>query len=92
MNQPHRVFNHGQRLESEEIHLEQTEIVQRSHRILTDHVVAFHVTTERDVIGQIAIRDDNAGRVHPGIARQTLERLCVFEQLLGLRLGGDRAL
>ena len=91
MNQRQRVLDHGQTFEPEEIHLEQAKIVQRTHRILADHVVAFDVAAERDVIGQIAIGDDDTGRVHPGIAREALERLRVFEQLFRLWFGRDRA-
>ena len=91
MNQHERVLDHGQRFQPEKIHLEQAEIVQRAHRILADHVVAFDVAAERDVIGQIAIGDDDTGRVHPGIAREALERLRVFEQLFRLWFGRDRA-
>ena len=73
-DQRHRVFDHGQRFQPQKIHFQQPEVVQRIHRILADDVVAFDVAAERDVFGKIAITDDNAGRVHAGIARKSFQR------------------
>ena len=50
VNERQRVFDHGKRFQSEEIHFKKPKIVKRPHRILTDHVVAFHIATKRDVI------------------------------------------
>ena len=45
------------------------------------------VAAERDVIGKIAVGDDNTGGVHTGTAGKTFERHGVLDELLGLRLG-----
>ena len=49
-NKRQRVFDHGQRFQSEEIHLKQAKIIERPHGILADHVVALHIAAKRDVI------------------------------------------
>ena len=88
-NQTERILDDGERLQPEEIYLEQTEIVQWSHWILADHVVAFYVASEGNVVGQIPISDDNSGRVDAGITGQTLQNLCVLKELTRSRLGRD---
>ncbi len=91
VNQGQRILNDGQRFQSEEIHFQEAQIIERSHGVLADHVVAFHVATKRDVIRQVAIRDHHSRGVHTGIARQAFENFRVIKQLPGRRLGGDRS-
>ena len=91
MNQGQRVFDHGQRFQPQEIHFQQAKIVERSHGILADHVVAFDVVTKRDVIRQIAICDHHACSVHARVARQTFEDFGMIEKLTGCGFSGDRS-
>ena len=90
-DQRHRVLDHCQRFQAQEIHLEQAEIVQRPHRILADDFVSFGVAAERHVFGQIAIADDDAGRVHAGVARKSFQHGRVIPQLPRRRFRLDRA-
>ena len=91
MNQGKRVLDDGQRFQSEKIHFQQAEISERPHRILTDDVVAFHIATERDVFGQVAIGDDDAGRVHAGVTGQAFKNFAVLKELFRFLLGRDGA-
>ncbi len=58
---------------------------------MADDIVAFHIAAERDVIGEIAVRDDYTSRVDASIAGKSLQSFRVIEKLPGLRLRGDRA-
>ena len=49
------------------------------------------VAAERDVIGKIAVANDNTGGVYPRTTGETFQRHGGLHQLLGLRLGPDRS-
>ena len=91
-NKRERVFDHGQCFQAKEIHLQQSEIVERAHRVLADDVVAFYIAAQRDVFGQIAIGDDDTSGVHASVARKTFENLSILKKLFGFPLRRDRAL
>ena len=68
----HRVVNDGERLEAEEVHLEHPDLLERPHVVLTDDRI-FAIgrprapagsRAHRDVLGQGARRDHDAGGMH----------------------------
>ena len=87
-DQGDRVLDHRERLEPKKVHLEQSEVVERPHRILADDIVAFDVAAERHVIGEVAIGDYDAGRMHAGVARKSFQQRRMIPKLPrgGLRL------
>ena len=80
-----------QRSQPKEIHLEQAEVVQRTHRILRDHFLFLRVAAQRDVFRKIAIADDDAGRVHSEVARPPFQQDRVVPQLPRRRFRIDGA-
>jgi hypothetical protein len=79
----------GERGEAEEVHLEHPGLLERVHVVLRDDD-AFLVPGARalgflradgDVVVERARRDDDAGRVHAGVAREPFERDREVEQL-----------
>jgi hypothetical protein len=91
VNQSQCILNDCQRFQSEEIHFQEAQIIERSHGVLADHVVAFHIAAKRDVIRQVAIGDHHSRGVHTRIARQAFQDFCVVKQLPGRWLGGHRS-
>ena len=89
-DQRHRVLNHRERFQPEEIHLQHPEIGQRPHRELADHVRALAVAAERHVIREIAVADHHARRVHARIARQAFQHRRVIPELPHRGFGLDR--
>ena len=95
------VLDEREGLQTQEIHLQQAEIVQRTARVLGDDLLPL-VPGERDVFVEIPVADDDAGRVHPRVAGEALEDERVVPHLprggfgldglfqLGVFLGGRR--
>ena len=67
-----RVADDGQRLQPEEVHLQQAEITDRAHRVLRDDA-AVVIKLERQIIDQRLRTDDDARRVDRAVARQVFE-------------------
>ena len=79
-----RVADDGQRAQTEEIHLEQAELLDGAHRELggDDLVVAL----ERHIIGDGLVGDEHARRMGGGMAGKTLERAAGVDQPLDARI------
>ena len=71
-NEVERILDDRQRLESQEIHFEQPEVVERVTSVLCDDLF-FLVSRERDVLVKGAVTDDDAGRVDARAARKPFE-------------------
>ncbi len=74
------VADDRQRLQAEEIHLQQAEVADRAHRVLRDDGAVL-VLLERQQIHQRLIADDHAGRVDRGVAREVFENERGVDQL-----------
>ena len=66
------VADDGQRLQPEEIHLQQAEIADRTHRVLRDDGAVL-VLLERQQIHQRLIADHDAGGMDGRVARDVFE-------------------
>ena len=66
------VANDRQRLEAQEIHLQQAQVAHRPHRVLGDDGAVF-VLLERQQVHQRLVADDHARGVDRGVARQVFE-------------------
>ena len=75
------VAQDGQRLEPEEVHLQEAEVAHRPHRVL-GHDAAVVVLLERQQVDQRLGADDDAGRVDAGAAGLVLEDQGVVHQFL----------
>ena len=95
---PQRVLDHRQVAQTEEVHLEQPELLDAVHVELRDdplRVVAGVLRElQREVPHERRVADHDAGGVHRILAAQTLERAGRVDDLLRLRLAlvGDRQL
>jgi hypothetical protein len=74
------VLDERQRAQAQEVHLEEADPLDFLHRPLRDDFVLLRLV-ERDELGQRPWRDDDAGRVHGGVARHALEPLRDRQQL-----------
>ena len=97
LDEAHRVGDHGERPETEEVHLEEPELLDGPHRVLGDDLLALGVPVERDVLHERLVGDHHARGVLAGVAGQTLEPLGDLPELGDLgpaldRLGQGRAL
>ena len=66
------VADDGERLQPEEIHLQQAEVADGIHRVLRDQRAAV-VLLERQQVHQRLVADDDAGGVDGGVAREVFE-------------------
>jgi len=91
-----RVADHRQRGEAEEVHLEHAGMLETVHVVLGDddrlvsagaRALAVH-REDRDVVIERSRRDDDARRVHAGMAREPFERNGVVEQGVVAVVGG----
>ncbi len=80
-----RAAHDRQRRESEVIHLEQADALEPVHFEFDDGesagVVAFGRTMQRRVLDDGTIRDDDARRVRPRVARDAFEQTRIVNQL-----------
>ena len=83
-NQLFRVRDNGQVAQAEEVHLEQTEFLDRHHRKLRYHLVA--VARQRNVGVHGVLGDNHACRMRRCVARHALERTRRINKLFDLRL------
>ena len=74
LDQRHRVGEHGERAEPEEVHLQEPELLDRSHRVAGDQLRPLGVLVERDVFLEGLVGDHHRGGVHRRVARAALER------------------
>ena len=74
----------GEIAQSKEVHLEQTQLLQRLHRILGHDVIA--VFGERDQVGQGAVGDDHPGGMGRAVTIEPLQSHPDIEQLLKARI------
>ena len=81
LDQRDRVGEHGERPKAEEIHLEQAELLDRSHRVAGDQLRPLGVLVERDVFLEGLVGDHHRGGVHRRVARAALERAGDLPQL-----------
>ena len=84
---PFGLVQKRQRSQAQEVHLDQPDVFDRFHVVLTDHADAGGVAHHRHQVGQLVLADDHARRVNRGVAGQTFELLgkfVGFEQLLVL--------
>ena len=80
VDQLHRGLDHGQRLEAEEVELDQAGLLDLLHRELGDDLVVL-AAEARHVLPQRLLGDHDAGGVHAGVAVEPLERRGEVEQL-----------
>ena len=66
------VANDGERLEAEEIHLQQAKVSDRPHRVLR-HDGALLIGLEREQIHERLVGDDDPRRVHRRVAHEVFE-------------------
>ena len=81
LDQRHRVGEHGERAESEEVHLQEPELLDRSHRVAGDQLRTLGVLVERDVFLERLVGDHDSRGVHRGVAGASLERAGDLPQL-----------
>ena len=69
------VGDERQRVQAEEVHLEEPGLLDLGHRVLSRdrHVLARADPRQRDALEEVAVRDDDAGRVLAGVAVDALE-------------------
>ena len=92
-----RILDHVEVAEAEEVHLEQSDLLDRLHRELRhgpEHPLAVLVRAgvgdlERHDVGQRAIRDHDRGGVDRGVPHDSLEPLGHLDDLLGGRVPVD---
>ena len=80
LDQVDGVLHHREGLQAEEVHLQHAQVGERAHRIL-GHDFPFLAADEGDVVRQLAVADDDPGRVDAGAAGEALEEGRVFPQL-----------
>ena len=95
-----RRFDHGERLQAQEIELHEPRLFGPFHAELRGGKLRARITIERDELDQRAIGDDHARGVGRGVAVKAFEPLADIEQLrhdrlavarfLEARLAGDR--
>jgi hypothetical protein len=87
VDQAHRGRDHRQRLEAEEVELDQAGELDLLHRVLRDDLAVL-AAEARHVLPQRPVADHDARRVHAGVAVQALERRRDVEELrcMGLSL------
>ncbi len=94
-NRGHGVVDHGERSQAQEVELQHPGLFQALHVVLGDHQVAVLGLAAAPsgrrghdgyVIGQRPRGDDDAGRVHRGVAGQPFQRRGVVEQLFVARI------
>ena len=83
-NQLFRVRDNSQVAQAEEVHLEQTQLLDRHHRKLRYHLVA--VARQRNVGVHGVLGDNHARRMRRCVARHALERTRRINKLFNLRL------
>ena len=86
LHELHGVAEDGERLQPEEIHLQQAEVADRAHRVLGDDA-AVVVLLQRQEVDERLGADDDAGRVDAGAAGLVLEQERVVDELPGHLLG-----
>jgi len=74
------VADDGQSFQSEKIHLQQTQIADRSHRVLRDNRAVL-VRFQRQQIHERLVADDHASRMNTGISREVFENQSRVNQL-----------
>ncbi len=77
------VVDHGDRLQAEEVHLEQAELLDHLHVPLGGDFVAVGLVERHELLDR-ARRDDDAGGVHRGVAGQPLEAAADLDEPLDL--------
>ena len=80
-----RFLNHGQRLQSEEVHLEQADGLHRLHFKLGDHLFVF-IPRERQDVDQRLFADHHTGGVGAGMPRQPFKDQRILHDLLRHRI------
>ena len=68
----HRVVQHRQVPEAQEVHFQEAQLLQRRHDVLADHGLV--VFCQGHVLIHRPLRDDHAGGVGGGVARHPLQR------------------
>ena len=88
-NQDGRVVKDREGFEPQEIHLQHPQVPKRSHGVLADDAAVIGAE-ERDILGEIAVADDDAGRVDAGVPLDPFQDGCVLPELRrrGLCLDG----
>ncbi len=81
---PLRIRHQGQRLQSQEVELDEADLLDAAHVVLRHHVAGLRVLVERDHLDQGLRSDHDAGRVLGGVAREPLEVAGGVEQALDL--------
>ena len=79
------VVDHGEVAQTEEIHFQQSQLLERGHGELGHDVVV--VFGERHIVRDRTVGDDHACRVHGGVARHALDLPGNVNDLLGSRVG-----
>ena len=88
IDHPNRMMNHRQGFETQEIELHQADFFHIGHRILGhDFVVGPFI--ERHMIRERFLRNDDAGRMCRGMARQSFERTRDPHEFVDSRVGVD---
>ena len=86
-HQLHRLVQHGEGLEPEEVELHQPPLLHPFHVELGDRHVGARIAVERHQLRQRAVADDDAGGVGGGVAVETFELLGNCKSALDHRLG-----
>ena len=82
VDQALRDVDDGERLEAEEVELDEAGLLDVVLVVLGDVPVGLAVLEDRDVIPERAFADDDAGGVLAGVAREAFELDRLREQLL----------
>ena len=95
----HRGVENGEVRQTEEVHLQQTNLLDRDHVVLGHHQIALGRFLQRHVLDQRVARDDHAGRMRAGVPGHSLQlvreiqhpvNLCgLLREVLQLRLAAD---
>ena len=85
-DQPHRGLQHRQRLQAEEVELDQPGLLDQLHVELGDRHVGARIAVHRHEFRQRPVADDDAGGVRRGVAVEPFQLLRHVEQRLDDRL------
>ena len=91
-DQLHREFEHGQRLQPEEVELHETRLLDPFHVELGHGHVRLRIAVERHELAQRPVADDDAGGVRRGVPVESFELLRNREGARDDRLGVARGL
>ena len=78
----HGIIDDGQGLQAQEVHLEEPQIGEGGHGVLADDVAVVG-TGQRDVLGEVAVGNDDSRRVDAAVARKSLKEGGVAPELRG---------